>query len=88
MVSPRTTDIGRSASVASQVLARSEPQPYCRHRACRNETVVDLAFMAVAMQRTDLLRRAVQVRDDRQLRVKCREYRPSFDGPMVVRRVA
>lgn len=64
-------------------------RPYCRHRKCRTATVIDLAFLAVALQRQDVLQRAVQVRDNPKLKVRCREV-PRYVGvgPLPARRFA
>lgn len=54
---------------------------YCTHSACRTATFVELAYMAVALNRADLLQIGIQLRHD-QAQVRCREGRDYADAPL------
>lgn len=54
---------------------------YCTHPACRTATFVEMAYMAVVLNRADLLQTAIEARHPTWT-VRCREGRDFTDAPL------
>ena len=54
---------------------------YCNHSHCRTAAIVELCYMAVTLNRANLLQTAIKVRNT-QPPVRCRENRDFTDAPL------